>query len=184
MIVSGPLYSQNSRVCRFVITCAFRKSTKIELPQHQFTGGPAGRLPHNERARRKYGENARGWQIARIGLRSLNPGLLIACDADDRAALQHMDIPALLIYGAPATSTTRPPSITSATASPKRSNISTRIAIVRRTSGNASAFLATYSILSALLELLGEYRSEICPLGAYRKSTARLPGFRANVLWV
>ena len=39
--------SQNSRVCRFVISCAFRKSTKIALPQHQFTGGPAGRLRIN-----------------------------------------------------------------------------------------------------------------------------------------
>jgi len=58
----------------------------------------------NERARQKYEENAKGWEKARNWLKSLDPEPLIACwqsltEADYRATLERINIPALLIYG-------------------------------------------------------------------------------------
>lgn len=58
----------------------------------------------NPRARRKYEENATGWQNSRRALQLLHPAPLIACwesimEADYRDVLQSITIPALLIYG-------------------------------------------------------------------------------------
>jgi len=63
-----------------------------------------GALGLNVRARQKYEENAKGWEKARQTLRALAPAPLIACwrsltEADYRATLERIDIPALLIYG-------------------------------------------------------------------------------------
>ena len=63
-----------------------------------------GALGLNARARQKYEENAKGWEKARQTLRALAPAPLIACwrsltEADYRATLERIDIPALLIYG-------------------------------------------------------------------------------------
>jgi len=63
-----------------------------------------GALGLNARARQKYEENAKGWEKARQTLRTLAPAPLIACwrsltEADYRATLERIDIPALLIYG-------------------------------------------------------------------------------------
>ena len=58
----------------------------------------------NARSRRKYDENAKGWEAARRLLQELEAGPLIACwqsltKADYREVLTKIDIPALLIYG-------------------------------------------------------------------------------------
>lgn len=58
----------------------------------------------NTRAREKYQQNAPGWQRSRGTLRAQDPGPLIACwnsltAADYRDVLQHIDVPAMLIYG-------------------------------------------------------------------------------------
>lgn len=58
----------------------------------------------NERAREKYQANASGWQKSRAWLQQLPPAPLIACwqslvEADYRDLLEHIDRPALLIYG-------------------------------------------------------------------------------------
>lgn len=63
-----------------------------------------GALGLNDRARQKYEDGAQGWQKARIWLKCLAPGPLIACwqslaAADYRNTLERIDIPALLIYG-------------------------------------------------------------------------------------
>lgn len=63
-----------------------------------------GALGLNQRARQKYGENAKGWEGARQALRELDPEPLIACwrsltEADYRNTLQRMEIPTLLVYG-------------------------------------------------------------------------------------
>lgn len=63
-----------------------------------------GALGLNARARQKYEENAKGWEKARQTLRALAPAPLIACwrsltEADYRATLERINIPALLIYG-------------------------------------------------------------------------------------
>lgn len=63
-----------------------------------------GALGLNARARQKYEESAKGWEKARQTLRALAPAPLIACwrsltEADYRATLERIDIPALLIYG-------------------------------------------------------------------------------------
>lgn len=58
----------------------------------------------NERARRKYLDNAKGWEKSRLWLNALEPAPLIACwkslvAADYRDTLERIDLPALLIYG-------------------------------------------------------------------------------------
>lgn len=58
----------------------------------------------NARARRKYQENATGWQKSRAHLRHLESGPLIACwesliQGDYRDVLGKIAIPALLVYG-------------------------------------------------------------------------------------
>jgi pimeloyl-ACP methyl ester carboxylesterase len=58
----------------------------------------------NERARKKYEENAKGWEKSRDWLRQLEAKPLIACwqsltEADYRSVLDEIAIPALLIYG-------------------------------------------------------------------------------------
>lgn len=58
----------------------------------------------NERAREKYQANASGWQKSRAWLQQLPSAPLIACwqslvEADYRDLLEHIDRPALLIYG-------------------------------------------------------------------------------------
>lgn len=58
----------------------------------------------NQRARQKYLENAKGWEKARIVLRELEAQPLIDCwrsltEADYRDVLEHIDVPALLVYG-------------------------------------------------------------------------------------
>lgn len=63
-----------------------------------------GALGLNERARQKYEENGKGWEKARHSLKNLDPAPLIACwqsltEADYRATLERINIPALLIYG-------------------------------------------------------------------------------------
>lgn len=63
-----------------------------------------GALGHNQRARAKYLENASGWARSRAALRELDAQPLIDCwhsltEADYRDVLEHIDIPALLIYG-------------------------------------------------------------------------------------
>lgn len=59
----------------------------------------------NERARRKYAEDSRGWQIARSALRKQAPAPLVATwrslvEADWRDVLPAIDVPTLLVYGA------------------------------------------------------------------------------------
>ena len=63
-----------------------------------------GGMGLNIRARQKYHENARGLEKARQWLSAQDPVPLIACwesltEADYRAALERIDIPALLVYG-------------------------------------------------------------------------------------
>jgi non-heme chloroperoxidase len=58
----------------------------------------------NDRARQKYQENSRGLEKARQWLSAQDPLPLIACweslaEADYRATLEKIDIPALLVYG-------------------------------------------------------------------------------------
>lgn len=58
----------------------------------------------NARAREKYLQNAPGWQRSRMALQAQNPGPLIECwasltAADYRDVLQHIDVPAMLVYG-------------------------------------------------------------------------------------
>jgi len=63
-----------------------------------------GGMGLNERARQKYQENSRGLQKTRQWLNELDPAPLIACwqsltEADYRATLERIQIPALLVYG-------------------------------------------------------------------------------------
>ena len=58
----------------------------------------------NERARRKYDEDSRGWQLARASLRKLAPPPLIATwrslvEGDWREVLPSIDVPTHLVYG-------------------------------------------------------------------------------------
>lgn len=58
----------------------------------------------NQRAREKYEANASGWQKSRAWLQQLPPAPLIACwqslvEADYRDLLEHIDRPAMLVYG-------------------------------------------------------------------------------------
>ena len=58
----------------------------------------------NERARRKYAENSRGWQVARGALRKQAAGPLVETwrslvQADWREVLPAIDVPTLLVYG-------------------------------------------------------------------------------------
>jgi len=63
-----------------------------------------GALGLNERAREKYHAGSRGLEKARQWLKEQDPAPLIACwesltEADYRATLDRIDIPALLVYG-------------------------------------------------------------------------------------
>lgn len=63
-----------------------------------------GGMGLNERARQKYRDNAQGLDRARQWLREQDPAPLIACwqsltEADYRATLDTIDVPALLVYG-------------------------------------------------------------------------------------
>lgn len=63
-----------------------------------------GGMGLNDRARQKYQENSRGLEKARQWLSEQDPLPLIACweslaEADYRATLEKIDIPALLVYG-------------------------------------------------------------------------------------
>jgi pimeloyl-ACP methyl ester carboxylesterase len=58
----------------------------------------------NDRARRKYEEDSRGWRLAREALRKLPPAPLIAAwesltAADYRDVLPAIDVPTLLVHG-------------------------------------------------------------------------------------
>jgi pimeloyl-ACP methyl ester carboxylesterase len=80
---------------------AFVKELRDDLPEGVLRLAAHGL---NERARRKYEENSRGWQQARAALRKLDPAPLIATwqsltAADYREVLPAIDIPTLLAYG-------------------------------------------------------------------------------------
>lgn len=83
-----------------------RSAAFLRQLEHDFAESvlQLGGMGLNEQARRKYAENSRGLEKARQWLQEQDPAPLIACwesltEADYRATLGRIDIPALLVYG-------------------------------------------------------------------------------------
>lgn len=148
-----------------------------------------GAMGLNDRARKKYDENTRGLERARQWLKEQDPAPLIACwesltEADYRATLAQIDIPALLVYGG-ASNYYR-----SETAHYVQNRIANAVLhvyegpITRRTSGNAIASCETCARSLIRLDQAGKALAKLGQFGADNDLTVSLLGVSAKILLV
>jgi non-heme chloroperoxidase len=129
-----------------------------------------GAMGLNERAREKYTGIARP-RKARQWLKEQDPAPLIACwesltEADYRATLDRIDIPALLVYGGASNYYRSETAHYVRTESPTPYYMFTKAPITRHTSGNASASFATCASSSIRLEATGKALAKLGQLRA------------------